>query len=87
MSQPDTWVMDVTMDAAAGELGLHAFCPVMSDGSILVGLTVLTASPPPGRFVGFFHEDGPGACHDWMVRHMDVVMTLTPGPHGGLEAP
>ncbi|HET9819608.1 MAG TPA: hypothetical protein VFP92_10625 [Rhodanobacteraceae bacterium] len=66
----ENWVLDVTHGHEP-----MAFCPIEDNGTIIIGLTMISGKCP-GRFVGIVHFDGDDAANAWLAEHSAIVDEL-----------
>lgn len=68
------WVLDATQD---DETGIHCFCPIDDDGSVVFGMNLLSDRPPDGAAcVGVVHLDGQEAADAWCENHQELLFEL-----------
>ena len=77
------WVLDASV--CSGDGPMYCFCPVDTDGSIVIGLNMLT-DRCPGQLVGVIHADGDEAAAQWAEQRMELLERLARRATGSGES-
>ncbi len=64
------WVLDVTNGCES-----PLFCPIEDDGTIVIGMNILS-NKCPGKLVGIFHTSGVALAQQWMEENGAVLDDL-----------